>query len=188
VKTNLQFCLLKIHTYKAKWRRIFHILTALVLLKCAVRTCFFVLQIKSWEIETSVFFRNVNNDLPGYTTSPPTRQWKCVTFGTNLSTLQSEVELLVASQFSSTRRNIKLSNRHEECWTGAVTTHKEITEKYTYISNIGNTPTTKKGVIPHKKIKGRKAHNNCLHKTSNNNRRKTKASTAHSSITTTLMD
>jgi hypothetical protein len=58
----------------------------------------------------------------------------------------------------------------------------------TYISNIGNTPTTKKGIIPHKKIKERKAHNNSLRKTSNNNRRKTKASTAHSSITTTLMD
>jgi hypothetical protein len=58
----------------------------------------------------------------------------------------------------------------------------------TYISNIGNTPTMKKGIIPHKKIKERKAHNNCLRKTSNNNRRKTKASTAHSSITTTLMD
>jgi hypothetical protein len=56
------------------------------------------------------------------------------------------------------------------------------------ISNVGNTPTTKKGIIPHKKIKERKAHNNCLRKTSNNNRRKTKASTAHSSITTTLMD
>jgi hypothetical protein len=56
-----------------------------------------------------------------------------------------------------------------------------------YISNVDNTPTTKKGIIPHKKIKERKAHN-CLCKTSNNNRRKTKASTAHSSITTTLMD
>jgi hypothetical protein len=58
----------------------------------------------------------------------------------------------------------------------------------TCISNIGNTPTMKKGIIPHRKIKERKAHNNCLHKTSNNNRRKAKASTAHSSITTTLMD
>jgi hypothetical protein len=56
-----------------------------------------------------------------------------------------------------------------------------------YISNIGNTPATKKGIIPHRKIKERKAHNNCLRKTSNN-RRKTKAFTAHSSITTTLMD
>jgi hypothetical protein len=44
------------------------------------------------------------------------------------------------------------------------------------ISNIGNTPTTKKGIIPHKKIKERKAHTNCLRKTSNNNRRNTKAS------------
>jgi hypothetical protein len=57
-----------------------------------------------------------------------------------------------------------------------------------YTMYISNTPTTKKGIIPHKKIKERKAHNNCLRKTSNNNRRKTKASTAHSSITTTLMD
>jgi hypothetical protein len=57
-----------------------------------------------------------------------------------------------------------------------------------HISKVGNTPTTKKGIIPHKKIKERKEHNNCLRKTSNNNRRKTKASTAHSSITTTLMD
>jgi hypothetical protein len=56
-----------------------------------------------------------------------------------------------------------------------------------HISNIGNTPTTKKGIIQHRKIKERKAHNNCLRKTSNN-RRKIKASTAHSSITTTLMD
>jgi hypothetical protein len=55
-------------------------------------------------------------------------------------------------------------------------------------SDIGNTPTTKKGIIPHKKIKERKAHNNCLRKTSNNKRRKTKASTAHSSITKRLMD
>jgi hypothetical protein len=61
-------------------------------------------------------------------------------------------------------------------------------EMYSHISNIGNTPTTGKGIIPHKKIKERKAHNNCLRKESNNNRRKTKASTAHSSITTTLMD
>jgi hypothetical protein len=72
-----------------------------------------------------------------------------------------------------------------------VSTTEELLErkrKDTYISNIGNTPTTKKGIIPHNKFKERKAHNNCLHKTSNNNRRKTKASTAHSSITTTLMD
>jgi hypothetical protein len=61
-------------------------------------------------------------------------------------------------------------------------------EQDTCISNIGKTPTTKKDIIPHKKIKERTAHNNCLHKTSNNNRRKTKASTAHSSIITTLMD
>jgi hypothetical protein len=58
----------------------------------------------------------------------------------------------------------------------------------TCISNISNTPTTKKGIIPRKNIKERKAHYNCLRKTSNNSRRKTKASTAHSSITTTLMD
>jgi hypothetical protein len=58
----------------------------------------------------------------------------------------------------------------------------------TYISNVGNTPTAKKGIIPHKKIKEGKAHNNCLRKTSKNNWRKTKASTAQSSITTTLMD
>jgi hypothetical protein len=32
-----------------------------------------------------------------------------------------------------------------------------------------------KGIIPHKKIKERKAHNNCLRKTSNNNRRKNKS-------------
>jgi hypothetical protein len=56
------------------------------------------------------------------------------------------------------------------------------------ISNISITSTTKKGIIPHKNIKERKAHNNCLRKISNNNRRKTKASAAHSSITTTLMD
>jgi hypothetical protein len=57
-----------------------------------------------------------------------------------------------------------------------------------HISNIGNAPTTKKGIIPYRKIKERKAHNNCLRKASNNNRRKTKASTAHSSIIRTLMD
>jgi hypothetical protein len=62
-----------------------------------------------------------------------------------------------------------------------------ISLSYTYISNIGNTPTTGKDIIPHKKIKKRKAHNNCLRKTSNNSRRKTKVSTAHSSITTTLI-
>jgi hypothetical protein len=54
-------------------------------------------------------------------------------------------------------------------------------------SPTGSTETTKKGIIPHKMIKEKEAHN-CLRKTSNNNRRKTKASTAHSSITTTLMD
>jgi hypothetical protein len=37
----------------------------------------------------------------------------------------------------------------------------------TCISNIGNTPTMKKGIIPHKMIKERKTHNNCLRKTSN---------------------
>jgi hypothetical protein len=58
----------------------------------------------------------------------------------------------------------------------------------TYIPCVGNTPTTGKGIILHKKIKERKAHSNCLRKTRNNNRRKTKASTAQSSITTTLMD
>jgi tRNA G46 methylase TrmB len=47
-------------------------------------------------------------------------------------------------------------------------------ESDTCISNMGNTPTTKKDIIPHKKIKERKAHNNCLRKTSNN-RRKTKS-------------
>jgi hypothetical protein len=39
-----------------------------------------------------------------------------------------------------------------------------------YVSNTGNAPTTKKGIIPHKNVKERKALNNCLRKTSNNNK------------------
>jgi hypothetical protein len=72
--------------------------------------------------------------------------------------------------------------------TGEVKNAYNILRGDTCISSISNTPTTKKGFIPHKNIKERKAHNNYLRKISNNNRRKTKASTAHSSITTTLMD
>jgi hypothetical protein len=53
---------------------------------------------------------------------------------------------------------------------GATSLSVALAPAYTSISNTDNTPTTKKGIIPHKKIKERKAHNNCLRKTSNNNR------------------
>jgi hypothetical protein len=111
--------------------------------------------------------------------------WRCSAFHDDVTHVTDLGRFTVTSLISNQRKSARIGR----CTPSGYICLQSVLCNFVYdISNIDDTPTTKKGITPHKKIKERKTHNNCLRKASNNKRRKTKSSTVHSSITTILMD